>query len=238
MGLLSALKRARARVQSPPAGARSAAALPAGLHAAGAPFAQQPMNLIQVPDLSRKLVTRYGLREKAPAPTLATEVVPVVLVDDLIGESDLIRPRIRPAAGWGEAVMAAQHCTLGLFNPPGSRVVLHLYYFLLTNSTIGLYNLHFTGTPTTGAPSNSGSGFRNGLMPGASPAGRFGASVTGGPAPPGGSVEAVVRLGSNLLVTLPFDCVIDEGQGVQLATTAAITSTLYATAVWTEEDKQ
>jgi len=199
-----------------------------------APF-QQPMNQIQVPDLSRKLVTRYGLREKSPTPTLAAEVVPVVIVDDLVGESDLIRPRIRPCAGTGDVTPVAQTVVMGLVNPAGSGVVVHLYYFIVQCAATVLFDIHFTGTPATNI--FGASGFRNGLLPAQTPAGFIGGSVTG--VSPGGVVFGHLRGGITSNV-FPFDCVLDEGQGVQLRTKAgAVSSTqMDSTWIWSEEDKK
>lgn len=240
MGLLTFMKRAKANVQArarqaaPPLPGGALSKLPAGMHAPGVAFAQQPMNVIQVPDLSRKLVTRYGLREKAPAPTLATEVVPVVLVDDLIGESDLIRPRIRPCAGQLAFNAAAETPIAGLMNPAGSRVICHVYYFVLSSTALSQWDLHFTGTPTITTAGVTG--FRNGLMPGASPAGQM-RGIQNGPSP-GGAIEQSVRAVANNNFILPFDAVLDEGQGLQFRAQAAYTGLVTVNCVWTEEDKQ
>lgn len=230
MGILNRFK--FNRVQPP--GATRAAALPAGLHAPGAPFAQQPMNVIQVPDLSRKLVTRYGIREKAPAPTLSTEVVPVVLVDDLIGESDLIRPRIRPCTGALELTPAAQNPALGLVNPTGSGVVAHVYYVIIAGTATAGYSLHFTGTPITTTTGTKG--FRSGLFAAQSPVCDVKGQANVGS--PGGAIECYVRHPANSQAIVPFEAVLDEGQGLQLYALTVLTSTVHCTVIWTEEDKR
>jgi len=193
----------------------------------------QPMNLIQVPDLSRKLVTRYGLREKSPTPTLAAEVVPVVLVDDLVGESDLIRPRIRPCAGSLQQATVAQQFLGGLMNPAGSRVIIHLYYLWISGTATVQYDIHFTGTPGVGVTGSMG--FRNGLLPAQAPAGQMVGHITG--ISPGGVVEGRIRAGGATMALLPFDAVLDEGQGVQIRG-AASTTTAEINMAWSEEDKQ
>lgn len=239
MGFLSKIIRARVTPSAARGATGAAAAEHARRHAMPPALAQQPMNLIQVPDLSRKLVTRYGIREKAPAPTLSTEVVPVVLVDDLIGESDLVRPRIRPASGFQELTTAANSMVSGLVNPNGSRVVAHLYYFVITNTTNTGYQIHFTGTPTLATVSTN-KGFRNGLMSSTTGLPQSPVCFLSGNVPgvsPGGGIEGFVQVGNNLNVILPFDAVLDEGQGVQFFNPTAVTTTVRVTAFWTEEDK-
>jgi hypothetical protein len=193
------------------------------------------MNVIQVPDISRKLVTRYGLREKSPTPTLAAEVVPVILVDDLVGESDLIKPRIRPCAGTHELNPVAQTVLFGLMNPDDSGVIIHLYYFLLQSSSTVVFDLHFTGTPGTGVDGTKG--FRNGLLPAQAPAGLMTGHLTG--VNPGGVIEAKLR-GSTVSNIFPFDAVLDEKQGIQLRTSGGgvQTSSVILTCIWSEEDKR
>src|SRR5512139_347469 len=198
--------------------------------------AQQSANLIQVPDISRKLVTRYGLREKAPSPTLAAEVVPVVLVDDLVGESDLIRPRIKPCAGQLQQVAAAQYVCQGLVNPQNSGVIIHVYYLLLTGSAVVLWNLMFTGTPYIGVVVGV-SGYRNGLFPGQTPVGTMRGNVSAVPFGIGGAVEMRLRNSSAGFGITPFDAVLDEGQGLQLVTPAVATGTFECSYVWSEEAK-
>lgn len=217
-------------VHTPPPGPSLAAER---LRTHAAMHGQQTQNLIQVPDISRKLVTRYGLREKAPAPSIAAEVVPVILVDDLVGESDLITPRIRPAAGQVENTAAAAIWLGGLVNPAGSGVIIHLYYFLIASTATAALDIHFTGTP--GAGITGVSGFRNGLLPAQSPAGVMQSHTTG--VSPGGSIEMKIRVGSSLFTVFPFDCVLAEGQGIQARTPAAFTGTMSISAVWSEEDR-
>lgn len=198
--------------------------------------AQQSANLIQVPDISRKLVTRYGLREKAPSPTLAAEVVPVVLVDDLVGESDLIRPRIKPCAGQIQFTAAAQYCIKGLVNPANSGVIIHVYYLLVTGSVVALWNLTFTGTPYQGV-SIGVSGYRNGLFPGQTPIGTMRGTVSAAPIAIGGAIEMRLRNSSAGFGITPFDAVLDEGQGLQLVSNAPVTGTFECSYVWSEEAK-
>lgn len=200
---------------------------------------QQSANLIQVPDISRKLVTRYGLREKAPSPTLAAEVVPVVLVDDLVGESDLIRPRIKPCAGQLAVTAAAQWVVLGVWNPPNSGVILHLYYFVAMGTGSALFNLTFTGSPFAGVTVGV-SGYRNGLFPNQSPVGsmRGGLSAIDPAAAMGGAIEMKYRNGVTTGGIFPFDAVLDEGQALQAVSSVAITGSHEMSMVWSEEAKR
>lgn len=216
--------KSRARVTTPRMGTRETSARPE---------LNQPMNLLQVPDLSRKLVTRYGLREKSPCPTLAAEIVPVVLVDDLIGESDLIKPRIRPCAGCFTLVTAAQAMAGGLRNPAGSRVIIHVYYAVVGGSALGAWNLHFTGTPNTG--STGLSAFRNGLFPAQTPIGQIVGDLAGGS--PGGVVLHKARHAGNGQAIIPFDAVLDENQALQFQQSGVSTGSYDVSFVWTEEDK-
>lgn len=198
---------------------------------------QQAANLIQVPDISRKLVTRYGLREKAPSPTLAAEVVPVVLVDDLVGESDLIRPRIKPAAGSMQQTATSQYVCQGLVNPANSGVIIHVYYLVLSSTVVAQWNLTFTGTPYQGVLVGS-SGYRNGLFPNQLPVGTLRGNVSATPFAIGGVVEMRLRSSSAGFGVFPFDAVLDEGQGLQVVSPAAISGTHECSVVWSEEAKR
>lgn len=228
----SMMKRALAQMQRHSAPVKQPPHLGKGLPPE--PYGQQPMNLIQVPDLTRKLVTRYGLREKAPAPTLSPEIVPVVLVDDLIAESDLIRPRIRPCAGFCQVNTAAAQGLVGLRNPSGSGVIIHLQYFVIGGTTGSAWRVHFTGTPNTNNPTPGA--FRNGLFPSQTPSGIL--NFDNSAPTPGGAVLAFVRAATLNNTIYPFDAVIDENQSIQLRHDVAVTGFYEFTAVWTEEDKR
>lgn len=194
---------------------------------------QADLNKIQTPDIGRKLVTRYGLREKAPVPTIATEVVPVILVDDLIGESDLIRPRIRPAAGFIRAVGAAQVVSCTLQNPASSNTIIHLYYFIVSMSatpTDVRWRSHAVA-PLSDTPAQKG--FRNTLFSNEGPVGIIHANV---PATDfGGAQFGGMRGTTQNPMIIPWDHVIAANAMVSVETAANFTGNLDVTFVWSEE---
>lgn len=194
-------------------------------------------NLIQTPDLARKLVTRYAIREKSPAPTLAAEIVPVVLVDDLVGESDLIVPRIRPASGGFFSTSAATNNWVHLFNPKGSRTILHVQYLVIHLSAAGDLRIQ-SWTPAAATPAGvdqASKGFRTGLLGGQTPVGTVFGDNTGA-ALPGAQIGWLPLAVATFL--LPFDHVLDEGNVLSFGTTAAYSGTIGGTFFWTEETKE
>lgn len=197
----------------------------------------ESMNLIQTPDIARKLVTRYGIREKSPAPTLAAEVVPVVLVDELVGESDLIRPRIRPATGAIVGTSAATVNWLHLWNPATSKTIVHLQYLIIRVSA-ATDNLVFHSWGTSAPPPGGQTtlkGFRNGLFGGESPvAQQFSDQATG---PTGGVAISRLPIFTATLI-IPFDHVMDEGNVLSLGASVVYTGTMTISWFWTEEAKE
>lgn len=222
-----------ARIPVPSPGHRAAGIEPGGkLKLPHAP--PTDINRIQTPDLARKLVTRYGLREKSPAPTLAMEVVPVVLVDDLIGESDLIVPRIRPAAGQLRNTSAAATNHIHLINPAASKVILHMYYFVFhcdVASQQVQWRSHADSTNTV----NGTQGFRNTLLANQSPVGQvrgqFGAAISG-------AILGNARNQTTVSVIVPFDHVIDQGNVFTVETILVLTGILSVSFVWSEENTE
>lgn len=192
--------------------------------------AQADYNKIQVPDLGRKLVSRYGIREKSPVPTLASEVVPVVLVDDLIGESDIITPRIRPAAGMLRLTSAATTSHIHLINPVNSRTILHLFYFYVTGSTTGDVNFRSHADPTNTV--NGSTGFRNTLLANQSPVGQVQGQQT---AAISGAIIGLGRMNTGIGQLIPFDHVIAQGNVFTVETNLVLTGTLHVFYVWSEE---
>lgn len=75
-------------------------------------------NLVQAPHIRRRLQRALNLKEMAPAPSVASEIQPVILVDDLT------REKADSALDW---YVTAEHTAaaglaseLEFFNPPGS----------------------------------------------------------------------------------------------------------------------
>jgi len=191
-------------------------------------------NLIQTPDLARKLVTRYGIRERSPAPTLAAEVVPVVLVDDLIGESDLIVPRIRPACGFVVGSPAAATMSVTLSNPAGSRTIVHLYYFFVETfaTAIDRLSIRAHGGPIGGAVEQTTKGFRNTLLGGQAPVAKlFADTALYG----GGVLLSRTRVAINQQPLIPFDFVISEGTFLTFENATAATTECTVSLFWSEE---
>lgn len=198
-------------------------------------IASPTVNLIQTPDIARKLVTRFGIREKSPSPTLASEVVPVVLVDDLIGESDLIVPRIKPCAGGGFIPNANGALGIGLVNPAGSGMVLHVYYFWVNSAAAFGYNIMSADALAFDFEPAGGDGYRNQLLEGTTPVGKTGNFAAG---PVNVRVLGGGRSFSGVAGIIPFDFVVDEGDMLCLYQTAALVATdTWFTFVWSEESK-
>jgi len=204
--------------------------------AAPAPEAfRQSQNTIQVPDLGRKLVTRYGLREKSPTPTLAPEVQAVVLVDDLTAESDLIRPRIRPVSGRLAVTGATTPVVLGLQNPIGSGIIIHTQFATLDAIGAGIRGNFFFNTVAAGATIGT-QVYRNGLFVGNPPAGRM---IGGTTAIAGGTIFARGAAPSTVSAVYPLDFVLAPGQVIQWQSeSVTLTVPVDCGFVWTEEDER
>lgn len=87
-------------------------------------------NLIQAPDLLRRVARMLGLKQPHISPTLNEGVQPVIMVADVSKEPSAI-PRTYFAGGnlVGDAINNA--AAMMLVNPPGSDIVARVLYFSL-----------------------------------------------------------------------------------------------------------
>jgi len=103
--------------------------------------------LIQEPDIQRRLVRAYGLRDRTAAATLAPELVPVVIVDD-VREPDATRTGLRiPFAAYTEVTVGAGGSGVAVLkNPAGSGVVARVTEVMVSQTVavfiaFGWFNL-------------------------------------------------------------------------------------------------
>jgi len=83
-----------------------------------------PRGLIQTPDTQTRLSKRFGIRERVTAPTLAPELQPVVIVDDVFNVPDYASTTRRACIGRKSvAANVGQVGSVWLRNPLGSGVL-------------------------------------------------------------------------------------------------------------------
>jgi len=108
------------------------------------------MALIQVPDIARKLARRFGIDGPAPADTLAPEIVPVVLVEDLTAPDEEDSGYERTCIGkQSVGALAANYSYVQLYNPSGSGVLVVVEAMILSvggNSAISIRNYDTAAT--------------------------------------------------------------------------------------------
>jgi len=147
-----------------------------------------PMNQIQNPLLNRRLADRLQLKESAPIPTVATELQPVVIVDDLT-KAENPETGIEAAMFGGIGAAAGQTNVAQLFNRVGSNrlikprwikvshdsatLVSSIFIVLSITEEAGSANVGTILNPSTTAPPNLG--------PRASASTFYGARVPGYP---------------------------------------------------------
>ena len=89
---------------------------------------------IQVPEIVQKLRERFSLKGHASISTLAPEIVPVVLVEDLAASAD--DEWRHYGFGYQVSAVAAQFSQIGLFNPVGSGKLAEITGFLVRMPSI------------------------------------------------------------------------------------------------------
>jgi hypothetical protein len=95
-------------------------------------------NKVQAPELVRALNTRLGLKQSHTVPTLGTELLPVVVVDDLTQQS--VRPEYWCACFNTVAGSGAGAANWYLFNPPTSRLLVKPKRFFFSPGHGGIMN--------------------------------------------------------------------------------------------------
>jgi len=99
-----------------------------------------PTNLLQNATLNRRLADRYQMKEFSPIPSMATELQPVVIVDDL-SISDREETQLVCSVGLVQPAVAAQVTIFELRNPAGSSIEIRMRRFLLSSfDTVGVGN--------------------------------------------------------------------------------------------------
>jgi hypothetical protein len=86
-------------------------------------------NLIQRPDLLRRLTQRLGIRQMHVAPALSEGVQTVVVLEDLTRQADALIPF---AIGMGTIVFGAGQPAVHLFNIPGSGIRVKVEQAIVT----------------------------------------------------------------------------------------------------------
>lgn len=86
------------------------------------------MALIQVPEIARKIQRRFGTDGPAPVHTVAPEIVPVAIIEDLTQAGPEDTGFLRFCIGYSDppTPAASNYCHAQLFNPASSGVLVHL----------------------------------------------------------------------------------------------------------------
>ena len=185
------------------------------------------------PHWTRALQRASGVKHRDISPTLAPEIQPVVIVEDL---SAMIDPDVQPRFAWGSAGFVStigNYAQVSLQNPVASNVAIrvnHLYFSTNLNATL-LFHLQLYGGLAL-ASNNALARFSNGFVNGV-PAGEIheliGAGVIGTP---------THYLSGNTQLVLPLVVTLQPGQSLlfQQAVAAVAATTLLVAFHWEERE--
>ena len=122
-------------------------------------------NLIQRGELQQRLVRGLEIKERAPAPNLAPEVVPVVLLEDLTRQTPFNQAIGRHAFGnTNVSAVVGEFGQSDLVNPVGSGVIAIVTG--VTCDTAGTYSVgRLTGNPAANPAGLGWMDNRNGPVP-------------------------------------------------------------------------
>jgi len=122
-------------------------------------------NLVQRGELQDRLVRGLIIKERAPAPTLAPEIVPTVLLEDLTRQTPFQQAVARDAfANQNVPAVVAEFAQSDILNPAGSGVIALITQIAVdTNGTYSVGRL--TGTAATTAAGVGWMDNRNGPVP-------------------------------------------------------------------------
>ncbi len=167
------------------------------------------MAFIQVPEIARKIQRRFGTDGPAPTHTIAPEIVPVALVEDLTDTTPEDTGFQRACFGYsGQSGAASNNSHVQLFNPAGSGVMLHVEAALVSIGSAGNADLRYHDTELSTAGSNES--FRDRRI-GGRPVGRTSAQNNGSAL---GTSLATLALPGTESIQVPVDVLLDEGQGI------------------------
>jgi len=164
---------------------------------------------IQDPSLSRKLRRRFDVKGAPPAPALAEEIFPVVLVADLTAVDQEDQGYERPCITYSTVgALAGNRSQSQLKNPWGSNTIITVELVIVGAGAAGQHYLRQYDTDLTGGTVSTF--FRDRRLDG-SPVGQGRYQQTG----PLGSIFVGVRLPSaNDSAIIPVDFVLKPGQGI------------------------
>lgn len=204
------------------------------------------MNLIQNPEISQKLQTLTGIRQRFMAPTMHHEVQPVIVLDDLSNQSP-DQETVRRCSMMGvAAAVAGQQSFVDLQNPAGSGVVavVEQFYVVQATGAGNFYDFGFRGPSDTAQGTLVGPGvvlnthFPDAQVPAFILIGRSaclvnqGAAAAAGPVPVAGRVMVSTP---QLCTAIPTSVVLTPGWLFRVASTnnaVDVTCTFF----WTERN--
>ena len=116
-------------------------------------------NLIQAPEIIRRLAVKLGIRQAHIAPTLAENVVPVILLDDL---TDRDQSDVRRCAGGVSGISAGAFLfNAVLFNPVASGIVAKVSRLFVGLGAADQINVGLS--PAINVPASTIGGFKQRL---------------------------------------------------------------------------
>lgn len=186
---------------------------------------------IQVPELARKLARRFGITGYSPAPTLAPEIVPVAIVENLTDPNEEDTGFERLCIGtFSQANVAGQYSHAQLLNPTGSGIIVNVEALYLHADNATTLRLKDYDTALTTA---ADAYFRDRRLEG-----RPGAQVR--------NQADVAMLGTTLgnfavataadTIAIPLDFLLPEGKAIAVVG-VTVNLYLYGTFFWSERQR-
>lgn len=184
------------------------------------------MAFIQAPELARRLQRKFDTDGPGPTHTLAPEIVPVVLVEDLTPALPEDTGFIRQCVGTVyQAGVAAEYAHAQLFNPDGSGSILHAEMAVVSIGAADTVNVAFYDTRL----GNDGSVYFRDRRLAGSPVGAV--TNDSGGAELGTNIAPIESPGDEA-ITIPLDIILAPGQGLVL--NVGVNNALNASFWWTE----
>lgn len=164
------------------------------------------MPIHQAPEIVDRLKRRFGIVGSAGIDTIAPEIVPVVLVEDLQRERSF--PLYRECIGGDtNGPVVAQFSYLQLLNPAGSNILVTIERFIVSATAAGAVDLRELDAALAGLSTLKG--FRDRRIPGDPVAELRGGSDAGAL----GSQVGLVTIPANEALTVRVDYTLTPGRG-------------------------